>query len=191
MQTLKYRCEFLQIGYDPEIYNPFGKSVNIADIVYMANMSSQFPLSGYRNDIVKELKKTYGDRFKCFGTGREDGNYMGNQEGEANVYRGAKIGINLSHYNYERYTSDRMFRMLGCGLLVLSHNYNGIDKDFTSGRHLIVWNDIHELKSQINFFLEHSVSAAVIGTDGYDLAIQNFTFAHMAKNIISLYHDNV
>ena len=189
MRALGFRSEFLQIGYDPEIYTPDGVKGVAPEIVFMGNNCGGFPLSQYRRDMVEFLHREYGSRFGLYGSGwggLETGNYMGDQHGEAAIYRGAKIGINLSHFDCERYTSDRMFRMMGCGVCVLSHDFNGAKEMFPGvGR----WNNFEELKELIDQYLyfENDNLRKSAAMYGYELAKSAYTFGQMAQNIIKLY----
>lgn len=185
MRELGYASEFLQIGYDPEIYYP-GQGAEAPEIVFMGNNCGGFPLSTYRQQMVAFLKATYGNRFGVYGSGwvNGTGNFMGDQQGEANLYRGAKIGINLSHFDCERYTSDRLFRMLGTGICVLTHNFFGAKKDFPGiGR----WNNFTELQELIDWYLQNESLRKSAANYGQLLAITEYTFLDMAKNIISLW----
>lgn len=188
MRMFGFNVDWLQIGYSTEIYNNTGQVNHQADIVFMGNSFNHFPLSGYRKDMVNELKKTYGNNFKAYGSGMPDGSFMGNQPGEAAVYRGAKIGINLSHFDSDRYSSDRLFRILGCGICVVSHNYQGIEKDFKKGWNLCTWDNINELKETINGLLANDFDRQIIAKNGYELAVNNHTFFYMGQNIIELYN---
>lgn len=188
MRSLGYDAEFLQIGGDPKIYYPDENVIKDVDIVFCGNTFGHFPLSRMRVDMVRELKKTYGDRFKAFGSGQPDG-ALNNQKDEADMYRRAKIGINLSHFDYERYTSDRMMRMLLSGICVLSHRYKGIEIDFERGAHLSTWKDIDELKQQIDTHLGAENWIDFLGKQGQELALKEYTFSKMAKNILQLYNE--
>lgn len=183
-----YQSEWLQIGASTEIYTTTGEVNHVADIVFFGNSFGHFPLSSLRKDMVNDLKRTYGDNFKAFGSGMPDGSYMGNQPGEAAIYRGAKIGINLSHFDSPRYTSDRLFRMLCSGIMVLTHDYNGLFEDFTPGRELVTWNNIDHLKELINYFLQNDSLRQQIANSGHELALQKYTFKAMAENILQLYN---
>lgn len=187
MRMYRFKTDWLQIGYSTQIYSPNGLVINQAEIVFMGNCFNHFPLSIMRKDMVNELKKVYGNRFKAFGSGQPDGSYMGNQLDEAAVYRGAKIGINLSHFDSERYTSDRMFRMLGTGICVLSHNYKGFEKDFNINQ-VNFWRDLNDLKECINYLLIHENERQAIAKAGHELALNKFTFEKMGENIIELYN---
>lgn len=195
MRGCGYDAEFLQIGYSTEIYYPDESVIKDIDVCFMGNSFSHFPLSGLRKDMVRELKRVYGDRFKVFGSGMPDGNLSSDQFAEAAMYRRAKIGINLSHFDTNRYSSDRLFRMFGCGVSVLSHNYAGISEDFchkeengTNWKYLTTWNDLHDLKNHINFLLDNPITLKGIADYGHQLALEKYTFKAMAQNIELLYN---
>lgn len=180
-----WATDWLQIGASTEIYNTTGPVNSICEIAFMGNVFSHFPLSGLRREMVKDLKRTYGDRFKAFGAGQADGNFMGDQHGEAAVYRGAKIGINLSHFDAPRYTSDRMFRMLLCGTCVLSHIFQENDG---YGLGIGWWDSIETLKKQINGLLADEPFRKSIAQAGHELAMSKYTFAKMGENVLELYN---
>ena len=144
---------FLEIGYDPEIYCPEGEFKSVKDIVFFGNnYVNQFPLSGYRRQMVAFLKEKFWDNFGVYGNGWEngDGNFNHSQIEEAAAYRSAKIAINLSHYDIERYSSDRIFRILGTGApLCLARYYKGIEQDFEHGKHVIYWHEFADLEAKI------------------------------------------
>ena len=183
--------DFLQIGYDPEIYKKeVLKTVTTPEVVFMGNsFANQFPLSGFRREMVHFLKDTYVNNFGVYGGGWPfpSGNFNGNQQGESQVYSGAKIAINCSHFDYRRYTSDRMFRILGSGCFCLTKWYPEIEADFEDGRHLVIWRTLTELKDKIDYYLAHENERKEIADAGYEYALNNFTFSHMADNIIKLY----
>jgi glycosyltransferase involved in cell wall biosynthesis len=187
MKKCGYEADYLQIGVSPEIFNNTGTVNSICEICFMGNTFSHFPLSGMRREMVKELKRTYGDRFKAFGSGQPDGNFNSSQRDEAAVYRGAKIGINLSHFDTQRYTSDRLFRMLSCGILVVSHEYKGIYEDFNP-HDMGIWRDFDELKSQIDYYLSNEDARVKIAANGHQKAVDKYSFRSMGENILALYN---
>lgn len=187
-----YRSEFLQIGFDPEIYSPEGEKKQVEDIVFMGSNTRGFPLSQYRAQMVQFLKQTYGNRFGVYGNGwmgLESGNYMGDQHGEAAVYRGAKIAINCSHFNYERYSSDRLFRALGCGVCVASHKYKGVTQDFIEAKELMLWDDFDQLKVVVDAMLFDETWRNNIAAAGLEVGKKYFTFIKMCENIVRIYEN--
>lgn len=190
MREAGYQSDFLQIGADHENYYPDTGIQKDIPIVFMGNNYGHFPLSNYRKQMVLELKREFGNDFKAYGIGQPDGNFMGNQKGEADIYRRAKIGINLSHYDCDRYTSDRMFRMLLSGVCVLSHNYNNWQKDFIHGDNILIWNDFNHLKDLIKIALSDNLIINNIASEGHNLAFEKYTFKSMCENIIELWKAN-
>jgi len=179
--------EYLQIGIDPEIYY-FQKKEKIYDIVFMANRSMSFPLSPYRIQVVEFLKRKYGDRFKIFGNWPgADGNLMKSQHEEAEIYRHSKIGISVSHFDIERYFSDRLLRIMACGCLALSHHYTDIELDFKPGEQLETFKDFDELKRKIDYYLANDRERELIAARGILKVQRSFTTKNMVQDIIKIY----
>lgn len=190
MQAKGYEAKYLEIGYDPLRYTPDGDKTNVPDIVFMVNNYGRgyFPLSNYRMDIVNKLTKYYGTRFGVFGNGwpMAKGNINHSQPEESKHYRSSKIAINCSHFNYQRYSSDRMLRILGSGTFCLSHHYSGIEQDYIPGKHLDTFNSIEDLIKKINYYLENEEERNKIAKTGNELVLNRNTFTHMVKNILEL-----
>lgn len=191
-RRLGINAEFLQYGYDPEIYNPLVTTSHCPEIVFLGNnYHNQFPLSIKRSEMVRFLKREYGNRFAVYGTNWDgtDGNFMGDQKGEASIYRGCKIAINYSHFDYERYSSDRLFRIMGTGAFCLSHRYPGIHIDFEVGKNLAVFDTLEHLKAQIDFYLNDDQERIRIAENGNKHALKNFTFDAMIQNLLKIYYE--
>lgn len=185
-------AEYLQYGYDPEIYYPATPTYLAQDIVFLGNnYVSQFPLSIKRAQMVDFLKKTYGHRFGVYGTNwpGANGNLMGDQHGEARLYQGCKIAINLSHFDYERYSSDRMFRIMGSGALCLTHRYAGLHLDFESGREVVAWDSFEHMKEQIDYYLTNEEERKRIAAAGQQKVSKTHTFDAMVQNLIKIYNE--
>ena len=182
--------EYLEIGIDPLIYTPKGDFTYAKPIVFMGNNYGEhkFPLSHYRIEMVKFLKSEFPNLFSVYGNGwsNSDGDFNGSQPNEASIYRGAKIAINLSHFDYERYNSDRMLRILGSGCFCLTHRYKGIEKDYKEGEHLEAWSGFGELKTLINKYLNEDKERAIIAHNGMKLVHSRNTYDNMIDNILKL-----
>lgn len=187
------KADFLQIGYDPQIYKPDYSVDKDIQIVFSANNhGNSFPLSNDRRVLAHQLKSYYGDRFHVYGMNWHfaNGNLNHSQHAEAQMYQRAKIAINMSHFNYRRYTSDRMLRILGCGVMCLSHEFKEIEKDFKVGVELDTFRDANDLISKINFYLDNPEQRNLIAQNGYKKAISELTFDNMVENLISLFKNN-
>lgn len=185
-----FKSDFLQIGIDPEVFRPDGEKMDVPEIVFMANnYGNQFPLSRFRVQVVDFLKDNYGGRFKVFGNGWKPGEQSLNhsQYEEAKAYRGAKIAISVSHFNSDRYTSDRLFRALACGVPVISHKYEGIETDFViGGGDLQHFEKLPELKQKIDYWLNNPHAANAVGANGCKTTHEKFTYKNMVQHILTL-----
>jgi len=193
MKKHNYRSEYLEQGYDENIYKPQGEAMAVPPIVYFANnYNNQFPMGKFRiqmNDFLKDrFKKQYG----IYGNGwnNANGNFNHSQPVEASAYRGAKIAINVSNYEVKQYSSDRIHRIMGTGTAIcLAKHYQDIEKVYTDGVHLRVWEDLNDLEILINYYLRDGSNFERFGItkNGMELAQKNFTFQSMIKNIIALW----
>lgn len=190
MRRFGYKSEYLEIGYDEEIYKPEGIVYPTPEIVFMANNygTGFFPMSEFRIKIVQFLRQQYGERFGVYGQGWRDGNGNVNhsQSIEAQYLRGAKIVINCSHFNSERYNSDRLLRTLGTGAFCLSAKHTGMDEDYTDKEHLVYFNTLDELRHRIDFYLQNEHERKRIAENGRNLVLNRNTFVHQVKEIIKL-----
>ena len=165
-------AEFSLGGYDNDIFKPDGDiKEDGGEIVFMgnnyANEEINFPLTQSRIELVNRLRTKYGDRFRVYGFGWPGAQPLMHREKlEAAVYRNCKAAINYSHFEVDRYTSDRLLRIMGTGALALTHEYEGMNKDFTDGLNLVSWKNFDELELIINSIIKD------YGTDGKTELIQ-------------------
>lgn len=176
------KSEYLQIGLEHNTFTPNGEVRNEADIIFMGNNVGHFPLSAYRVQMVSRLAKRYPN-FKCYGTSWPNWSHEPQQKEECKIYRGGKIGINLSHFNYDRYSSDRIHRLMGSGIMCLSHNYPGIELEYEIGKHLDVWNDFDELEQKIDYYLANETERKRIAKAGCDHVHKNHTWSNRIKEL--------
>ncbi len=195
MRSQGYRAEYLEIGVNSEIYNPVGPVTKVKPIVFFGNNYGQktFPLSDFRIQMVKFLKDKFPNDFGVYGNGWLDcdGNFNNSQEAEAAAYRGANIAISCSHFDYERYSSDRLLRILSTGTpICLAKAYPKMDQDWDNGIHLRTWNTLGDLEVLIQNYLQPSMEMErrIIVEKGMLHCMKNFTFDNMIKNLISLYN---
>jgi spore maturation protein CgeB len=188
MLRLGHRADFLQVGFDEHTFTPVGATGDYPEIVFLGSnysADSRFPLTPLRAEMVKALNSVFGVRFGVYGGGWKE---MGLPEvflkpaEEAMCYRTAKVCINLSHFNYGRYSSDRMFRMMGSGGFVLTHDFKGIEKDFVIGKHLATWHNLPDLIEKVKYYLEHNYQRENIRMEGCFHARQNHTWRNFVLN---------
>src|SRR3972149_9137390 len=188
--------QYLNVGFDENIFTPNGDKGNYQPIIFLGSnyhLTSGFPLSSYREQMARTLTQRYGrNGFMAYGNnwlsyiGQE--RYLNMQE-EAQAYRSALISINLSHFNYGRYSSDRMLRLMGSGGFCLSHHYKDIELDFKVGEHLDTWHSIEELMVKIDFYLNNDELREKIRKHGCEYVRNTFTWNHFVielKKIIGI-----
>lgn len=182
------KADYLQIGVPDKIFTPEGEAKeNVPDIVFFGNNVGGFPLSQYRMDMVRKLKERYGSKFGHYGINWGKGIFSVNdQHEEAKYYRGAKIAINLSHFNYPRYTSDRMLRAMGSGCMVLSHEYEGLELEFEKENHLDTWNGFSQLFEKIDYYLENEKERVKIASAGAKHIHKNHTWNNRIKDLMKM-----
>jgi len=208
VNNFRGKSDFLQIGIDPVNFNPNHKLEDLParnmmpkglpKVVFMGNNAGHFPLSRYRMDMVKRLQREFGDDFWVFGNGYPGSKGSLNaspadpyhmQSLESYIYRTSKVVISISHYNEDRYFSDRLLRAMGSGAFVLSHNYKGIEKDWDVGKDLDVFDNLDELVDKIEEHTEiKAINAYMLGREAANKVHNNHTYYHMVQDIINLYN---
>lgn len=187
-RTHNINSDFLQVGFDDVDFTPVGDTHNyFQPILFLGSNyldSINFPLSQLRYDMVKLLKQEFNSNFGLYGTGwlNKDGILTRYTE-EATAYRTCKLAINLSHFDYSRYTSDRMFRIMGSGALCLTHRYKDIDQDFNVGEDLVAWDNLDELVDKIKYYISNDYERQRIATNGYKLSKSKYTWINFAQNL--------
>lgn len=186
-----YRAEFMELGINEKIYCPGNEIIPSHDIVFFGNNygSNGFPLSQFRIDMVYFMKEKFGDQFGVYGNGwvNASGDFNSSQHKEAAAYRGSKIAINVSHFHYKDYSSDRLLRILGTGTFCLCHSYPDIEKRFKDGKHLVTWNTFEELENYCCLYLDQDDDRKKIGENGRQLCHEKYTFTNLILNIKDLY----
>jgi glycosyltransferase involved in cell wall biosynthesis len=190
-------ADFLQIGYNPDIYRPIRLEADLlaerkdSIVAMFNNYGNQFPLGPERERVVNALLKRYPTEFSVYGSGwgyRASGELNSSQHAEAHKYNQACIALSISHFLEPRYFSDRLLRSVGSGTFTLTHRYPGLELDWIDGQHLVAFNDLPDLINKIDYYLENVAEREQIARVGELHARKNFTFECMANNIKSLFY---
>lgn len=191
LRSKGFDAEYFQIGYNTEFYNTKDYvEQNAPKIVFFGNNYGKlFPLSQFRRHMVESLQARYGSDFGVYGNGWNGAeNLNANQKKEGAVYRGCKIAINLSHFNLKRYSSDRMFRILGSGAFCLTHRFEQIEDEWELGKHLVAWDDVSHLFDLIDYYLlhENQTERIFIARNGNAYCEKEFTWERRMKQLQEL-----
>lgn len=191
----------LELGIDPEIYTPIGEQKECKEIVFMGNNygMTYFPLSTERISMVNYMKKRFGERFGVYGTGWgvgqsniADGNFMASQNEEAARYRGSKIAINYSHFNYDSYSSDRLTRILGTGTFCLCKRFINCETRFQDGIHLRYFDTLDELGFWTDYYTDpvNEEERKRIAKAGCELVHEKYKFENLVTSIKEVYEES-
>ena len=191
MEGAGVNADYLQVGFDNIWYRKDIPSMNkflYPEIVYCANNYGKFQLSKYREDVAVTLRDTYGPRFKLYGSGWEHIGFSGtvNNTEETILYNNCKIAISVSNFQFDRYHSDRLLRIMGCGALPLSHRYENFELDFTPGHDIVVFEDLKDLVEKCNYYLGHENERKIIAGNAHYTAHTKHTWDVRCKQLIEI-----
>lgn len=185
------RADYIQVGYDHTVYTPDQKKVTVPDIIFCANnYGNLFPNGRLRKELAESLKAVFGSRFLLSGSGWPGAIKHVNEQKESQLYANCKIAINCSHFDYKRYSSDRMFRIMGAGALCLTHRFPDFDMDFIEGGNVACWSTVSELIEKCKYYLspEHELERKQIAASGHQVAFKNHTYCSMVSDILEVFH---
>lgn len=175
--------EFMQICMNHHVFKKLEGAEKIYDVAFMYNYYKHFPLGDWRHMIGGQLEQ-YNACLR--GSGTDNSNFM-DQDDQCLIYNQSKIGINISNFQKQRYTSDRGLRIMLSGTFCLSHWYTGIETDFEEGKHLRSFDDPKEMHGLIKYYLEHDKEREKIAEAGYRMVMENYTAKPFINQLIKFY----
>jgi spore maturation protein CgeB len=179
-------ADYLQIGFDPNVFRKLPDVEKDIDIVFMGNnYGNMFPLSQLRSEMVNRLYAVYGDRFRVYGQPWPipSQTVEHNTHAECEIYNRAKIGINLSHFDLGMYSSDRIHSIMGSGCFCLTKWYPGIEKEFEPANNIGIWRDLDELIELVGDYLKFDGIREPIAKAGYDLVHSRDTWQRRIEQL--------
>lgn len=143
---------YLQIGTDSR-WAPAPPAKGVPWVVLLAGRYPTHPAYQRRRELVAHLSKGGPIRFGVYGGGwaRPYGRPMLKQTEEAPVYAAAHAAISMSIRNdLPRYTSDRLFRALSAGAVVLVERFPDMEGlGLEDGVNCLEWSLLAELDAHI------------------------------------------
>jgi spore maturation protein CgeB len=118
--------------------------------------------------------------------GMETGNLMGKEVEEADCYRGCKIAISISHFDYKNYYSDRQLRIMGSGACCLVKEYPGCHEDFKNGEEVIFFRDEKDLLAKVEFLLQNEAVRKDIAIKGCKKVHAECTWDNRIDQLLTL-----
>lgn len=189
MRERGVRADYLQVGFDDGWYHRKPPIMDYPEIVFCANEYGNFQLSKYRADVALALKKEFGNRFAIYGSGwakwKIETARIGNAK-EADVYNSCKIAISVSNFQFKRYYSDRLLRIMACGAFPLSHDFEQMELDFTEGHDIAMFKNINELIEKCHYYLSHDDERNAIANNAYETAYSKCKWDNRCEELIQL-----
>lgn len=125
------------------------------DIIFLGQnyvgSNLNFPQAQQRQDMVKFMKETYGDKFQAYGLGQE--NQMLTYPHNVEALNNCKIAITHSNFKRKGYCSDRNLNALACGAITIQQEFEGAYDMFKDCPTLTLWSKFDELEMYCNYFL--------------------------------------
>lgn len=103
----------------------------------------------------------------------------------AKLYSSSKIVVNHTADTIKSFNM-RIFEGMGCGALVLTDYVPKIEEIFTDGKHLVIFENRHDLIEKIDYYLNNIDEAEKIAKAGYEHLISNHTYEHRAQQLIDM-----
>jgi hypothetical protein len=178
------KADYLQVSFEHDLFMPGRFSHPVyPEIVFLGNnYDDKFPLSGQRSKMHNILSQRYGKKYRTFGHNWYKSQHL-NLDQEVKCYNTCKIAINHSHYELSRYSSDRLFRIMGAGAFCLTNYFRDIEKEFEPGKHLETWKDFNELISKIDHYLVHEDKRKQISANGCKLVHEKYKWPDRIKEL--------
>ena len=100
------------------------------------------------------------------------------------------VGHNI---RFPHYWSNRIYEMTGRGGFFITPSVDGLEEEFEDGKHIICYEDknFDDLKSKIDYYLEHDDEREKIRKAGFEHCKNNFTYKHRCQELLNkIYEDN-
>jgi len=167
LRKLGHRSEFLQIGYEPLIYNNEGNA-DRSGVVFVGNNYGgyKFAESAGRREMVQRMAKEFPEQFKAYGMSwegiipqRNIGGYL-REPADADVHRAALVSLGFDHFHRPWFASDRLLRATACGAFVINQHYEGIE---TEHPYVIGTHSIDQMVNAVRYALDNPKQSVEVG----------------------------
>lgn len=142
----------------------------------------------YRQKLIDWLHETYGDKFGHYGNGGGLAQVRGKDLND--LYTSAKVVIGdtlCKDFSYEFYSSDRLYESLGRNAFLIYPRIKGLELFYQDKREVVYYdfNNFEQLKTLIDYYLEHQDEANVIRANGLRRTKEAHTYRHRFESIFT------
>lgn len=141
----------------------------------------------YRGQLLKFLKDTYGPHFSKYGWPEETirDERLNKLYANSDIVVGDSLSLNFDH---PYYWSDRVYETIGRGGFIIHPFIEGMQEEFVDGEHLAFYefNNWDQLKSKIDYYLEHSEEREAIRRKGHEFVKNNATYHNRMQQMLDV-----
>jgi len=183
---------YLQAGvfdeecYIQEVTDELREQSIIKDVVFVGSKGYHYEWQ-WRPQLINWLRETYGDNFTHVGGDGDTGTIRGKNLNATYTISKVAVGDSLClNFDYPYYWSDRVYETLGRGGFMIHPYIKGMEKHFEDGKHLVFFKfgDLDDLKSKIDYYLEHDEERENIRRAGHQHVKQNHTYKNRWQTIL-------
>ena len=160
-QLVGKRAHFLPEGFDEAVDTPVRDVVPIHDVSFIGHPR------GKRGEFLQAVQAH---------------NYRGAYGTDhAQAVAESRISLNFT----EGGTSDRTYKVLAAGGFLLTQPWPEMRSMFTPGKHLDVFENLSDLREQIEYYLKHHGARERIRWNGYN-EVQKYSRSNWAQAVLEL-----
>lgn len=179
---------YLQIGTDDR-WLPAAPTLHTPSIVFLAG---GYPGYIWRREVVSRLEKWLGpSEFGVYGNGWDgfqSARPFVRQTLESGVYSGSKAALSMSiRSDLPRYTSDRLFRALSSGALVMVEEFPEMEGLGLNESNCLKWTSWEDLKLRIEgVFSGEMRKQTAMRKAAFDLAQDHHQWSHRMPELMAI-----
>lgn len=193
LRDMYFDAEFLPAGVPVWLYRPEkpDKKKYPHDIVFLGSPGRDYPLGELREEMTESLYRRYGDRFAVYGRGWPKKRayvfpFAEPQSEEAVLYSSCKVAVGISAFDYEGYTSARMWKAMASGACYLPHYFQGIEKWFKQQEEVAWWRRPSELISLIEYYLSRDGEREKVARAGLEKVRLEHSWTSRMETVLRL-----
>lgn len=140
--------------------------------------------------LIAELPYTHGLYGRCRATPM-DGDTHYDFALSQGIYRNSKIAISPMEFDYHTargFVSNRMWEILASGGAICLQQYVPMLTELTGitdGEHVVYWNNFHDLRVKIDYYMTHPDEAEMIAQKGYDFVHQYHNYDTLNRYVLT------
>ena len=109
------------------------------------------------------------------------------------IYSSSKIALTI-HYQDGKalcyQASPRVYEVLACKSFLLSDNQRDVIRLFKPGKHLDIFDNVDELRSKIDYYLNNEEERRAISRRGYEEVMDKHTYFHRVSQMLDIIEIN-